>query len=122
LAWANNFITDLPKSQGDIGSHWIINQGFNATFSAQGQAIYNSLKSKTQFVSYDFAGHVSPPKAQRPTLSMATRLDSEVRLPRSNQRGNGLASDTNEFSSSPTNVIQVRPYSPWLASLNGHAR
>ena len=43
-----------------VVSHWIINAGFNATFGAQGQAIYDGLKGNTNLFLM-LSGHVSPP-------------------------------------------------------------
>src|SRR6266480_411326 len=40
LAWASGLLQANQNRRAIVVSHWIINAGFNATFSTQGQAIY----------------------------------------------------------------------------------
>ncbi len=49
LAWANNLLKTYPNHRAIVTSHWIVNTGFNATFSAQGKAIYDTLKTNANF-------------------------------------------------------------------------
>ncbi len=49
LAWANNLLKTYPNHRAIVTSHWIVNTGFNATFSGQGKAIYDTLKTNANF-------------------------------------------------------------------------
>jgi len=57
LAWANGLLQTYPNRKAIIVSHWIINA--DATFGAQGQAIYNALKGNPNLYLM-LCGHINP--------------------------------------------------------------
>ena len=113
LAWANNLLQINQNRRAIVVSHWIINSGFNATFSTQGQAIYNVLKSNTNLFLM-LCGHVSPPEGQR-TDTFNSRTVWTVMSDYQSRTGGGNGwLRLYEFSPS-NNVIHVKTYSPWLS-------
>ncbi len=63
LDWADALLKAYPNRRAIITSHWIINTGNPATFSAQGQDIYDALKNNPNLFLM-LCGHV-PGEGQR---------------------------------------------------------
>lgn len=57
LRWADSLLKAYPTHRGIVSSHWIINS--NATWGAQGQAIYNRLKNNSN-LDFMLCGHINP--------------------------------------------------------------
>jgi cysteine-rich repeat protein len=57
LSWANALLQSYPERRAIVVSHWIVNTGNPATFGAQGQAIYDALKSNPNLFMM-LSGHV----------------------------------------------------------------
>lgn len=57
LNWADSLLKKYPNRRGIVSSHWILNA--NATFGAQGQAIYNKLKNNSN-LDFMLCGHINP--------------------------------------------------------------
>lgn len=58
LDWADSVLKAYPNRRGIITSHWIVNTGNPATFSAQGQNIYDDLKDNPNLFLM-LCGHVA---------------------------------------------------------------
>ncbi len=57
LRWADSLLKAYPTHRGIVNSHWIINS--DASFGAQGQAIYNRLKNNAN-LHFMLCGHINP--------------------------------------------------------------
>ena len=57
LDWADSLLAAYPNRRGIVNSHWIINA--DASFGAQGQAIYNRLKARPN-LDFMLCGHINP--------------------------------------------------------------
>lgn len=58
LDWADAVMKAFPNRRAIVTSHWIVNTGNPATFSTQGQAIYDNLKDNPNFFLM-LCGHVA---------------------------------------------------------------
>src|SRR5436190_8067824 len=112
LAWANSLLQANQNRRAIVVSHWIINDGFNATFSTQGQAIYNMLKSNPNLFLM-LCGHVSPPEGQRTDTFNGHTVWTLLSDYQSRTGGGNGWLRLYEFSPS-NDVIHVKTYSPWL--------
>ena len=63
LDWADALLKAYPNRRAIVTSHWIINTGNPASFSAQGQDIYDALKNNPNLFLM-LCGHV-PGEGQR---------------------------------------------------------
>jgi hypothetical protein len=111
-AWANGVLQAHAARRAIVVSHHIVNSGFNATFSAQGQAMYDALKANTNLFLM-LSGHVSPPEGQRTNVFDGRTVWAVM----SDYQGRANGGDgwlrLYEFSPS-NNVIRAQTYSPWL--------
>jgi hypothetical protein len=112
LAWANSVLTTNQSRRAIVVSHWIINDGFDATFSAQGQAIYDGLKGNTNLFLM-LCGHVSPPEGQRTNVFQGRTVWTLMSDYQGRTGGGNGWLRLYEFSPA-NNVIHARTYSPWL--------
>src|SRR5690606_13235397 len=71
LAWANNLLASNPTRRGIIVSHYIVNSGNPGSFSTQGQAIYNALRSNPNLFMM-LSGHVSEEGRRSDTFNGST--------------------------------------------------
>ncbi|MBK8784602.1 MAG: tandem-95 repeat protein [Anaerolineales bacterium] len=113
LNWADNLLQTYSTRRAIIVTHWLINGGNNATYSAQGQAIYNALKDNPNLFLM-LGGHVpSPAEGQRSdTFNGNTVYSLMSDYQGRTAGGNGWL---RIITISPTNNnIQVKTYSPWL--------
>jgi len=112
LAWADNLLQTYSTRRAVIVTHWLINAGFNASFSAQGQAIYDTLKDNPNLFLM-LGGHVSPPEGQRSDTFNGNTVYSLM----SDYQGRAAGGNgwLRIITISPSNNnIQIRTYSPWL--------
>ena len=112
LAWMEGLLQTYSSRRAIIVSHWIINAGSNASFSAQGQAIYNAVRDNPN-VFLMLSGHVSPPEGQRTDTFQGNTIYSLM----SDYQGrtNGGNGWLRVMTFSPANnTVQVQTYSPWL--------
>ncbi len=63
LDWADSVLKAYPQRRAIVTTHWTVNTGNPATFSTQGQAIYDKLKTNPNFFMM-LGGHV-PGEGQR---------------------------------------------------------
>ena len=119
LAWANSLLQANQNRRAIVVSHWIINDGFNATFGAQGQAIYNVLKSNPNLFLM-LCGHVSPPEGQRTDTFNGHTVWTLLSDYQSRTGGGNGWLRLYEFSPS-NSVIHVKTYSPWLGQFETDA-
>ena len=73
LAWANNLLQTHSTRRGIVVSHYLINDGLNASWSNQGLATYNALKGNPNLFLM-LAGHFTPPEGQR--TDVITEIES----------------------------------------------
>jgi len=111
LAWADNLLKTYPNRRAIVTSHWIVNTGFNATFSPQGQQIYQTLKGNPNFFLM-VCGHVGG-EGQRSDVYEGRTVYSILTDYQS--RTNGGNGWMRYYTFSPShNVIRAFTYSPWL--------
>ncbi len=111
LAWADNLLKTYPNHRAIVTSHWIVNTGFDATFSAQGQAIYNALRTNANFFLM-LCGHIAG-EGQRSDEFQGRTVHSL--LSDYQARDNGGDGWLRYYTFSPSNnVIRAYTYSPWL--------
>jgi hypothetical protein len=112
LAWANAVLQTNQNRRAIVVSHYLLNSGFNARFSAQGQSVYNALRGNTNLFLM-LCGHMTPPEGQRTsTFNGRTVWTVMSDYQDSGNGGNGWLR-LYEFSPAQ-NVIHVKTYSPWL--------
>ncbi|MCC6271144.1 MAG: putative Ig domain-containing protein, partial [Microbacteriaceae bacterium] len=113
LAWADNLLQTYSTRRAIVVTHWLINGGNNATYSTQGQAIYNALKDNPNLFLM-LGGHVpSPAEGQRSDTFNGNTVYSLMSDYQG--RANGGNGWLRIITISPTNNnIQVKTYSPWL--------
>jgi hypothetical protein len=112
IAWANNLLQTYPNRRAIVTSHWIVNTGFNATFSAQGQAIYNTLRTNANLFLM-LCGHI-PGEGQRSDVYAGQTVYSIL----SDFQGDTNGGDgwLRYYTFSPSNdVVHAFTYSPWLS-------
>ncbi len=108
--WADSLLKAYPTRKGIVSSHWIINA--NASFSAQGQIIYDQLKDNPN-LSLMLCGHVT--EEARRTDPVAGGNVVHTMLSDYQARTNGGNGWTRILEFSPNdNAIYVKTYSPTL--------
>lgn len=112
LQWADGLLKAYANRRAIVVSHWIINAGFQASFSAQGQAIYNALKANENLFLM-LCGHVAPPEGQRTDVYNGNTVYTLMSDYQSRTNGGNGWLRILEFSPS-NNVIRVKTYSPTL--------
>ncbi|MEI6197956.1 MAG: hypothetical protein WCS42_26880, partial [Verrucomicrobiota bacterium] len=111
LAWADNLLKTYPHHRAIVTSHWIVNTGFNATFSPQGLSIYDTLKTNANFFMM-VCGHIGG-EGQRTDVFQGNTVYSILTDYQS--RTNGGDGWMRYYTFSPkNNVIRAFTYSPWL--------
>ena len=111
LAWASNLLKLYPTRRAIVTSHWIVNTGFNTTFSAQGQAIYNTLRTNANLFLM-LCGHV-PGEGQRSDVYGGQTVYSILSDYQSESNGGNGWLRYYTFSPS-NNLVRAFTYSPWL--------
>jgi Bacterial Ig domain/Calcineurin-like phosphoesterase/Concanavalin A-like lectin/glucanases superfamily/Purple acid Phosphatase, N-terminal domain len=117
LDWADALLKAYPNRRAIITSHWIINTGSTATsgtpatFSAQGQAIYNALKNNSNLFLM-LCGHVDGEGMRTDTFNGHTVYSV---LQDYQERANGGNGFLRIYTFSPANnTITLESYSPVL--------
>lgn len=111
LQWADSLLKQYPNHRAIITSHWIVNTGFNATFSAQGLAIYNTLKNNPNFFLM-LCGHIAGEGQRNDTFEGHTVYSILTDYQGRSNGGNGWQ---RYYTFSPSNnVIRAFTYSPVL--------
>ena len=112
LAWANGLLQTYSSRRGIVVSHYLINDGLNASWSNQGLATYNALKGNPNLFLM-LAGHLTPPEGQRTDTSNGNTI--YTLLSDYQEQGNGGNGYLRVMKFSPTNnLISVSTYSPWV--------
>lgn len=111
LDWADALLKAYPNRRAIITSHWIINTGNPATFSTQGQAIYDSLKNNSNLFLL-LCGHVNGEGFRSDTYQGRTVYSILSDYQESKNGGNGFL---RKLTFKPgQNKISVESYSPTL--------
>jgi hypothetical protein len=112
LAWANGLLQTNSSRRAIVVSHYLINSGFNASWSNQGLATYNALKGNPNLFLM-LCGHFNPPEGQRADVYNGNRVYTFL----SDYQETGFGGDgwLRILTFSPTNnQIQVQTYSPYI--------
>jgi len=111
LSWVNSVLQSHSNRRAMVVSHYIINSGSSASFSAQGQAIYDALKGNPNLFLM-LSGHVSGEGQRQDTFNGRTVTTIEADYQGRTNGGNGWLRIM-EFSPA-NNQIRVFTYSPYL--------
>lgn len=113
LRWADSLLKAYPNHRGIISSHWIINA--DASWGAQGQAIYNRVKTNPNLFLM-LCGHINPGGEARRTDTYngntVTTLLSDYQDLTSGGNGWLRIMEFNPYNYS--NTVSVKTYSPTL--------
>ena len=111
LEWADAVLKAHPHRRAIVTSHWIVNTGFPATFSTQGRAIYDHLKSNPNLFLM-LCGHVAG-EGRRTDVFEGRAVHSVLQDYQG--RVNGGDGWLRTFTFSPArNTVTARTYSPSL--------
>lgn len=111
LAWADQLLTTHADRRAIVATHYVMDIGHGAPFSAQSQAIYDALKGHPNFFLM-LGGHMWGEGRRQDTFNGNTVHSLLADYQGSANGGNGYLRML-EFSPA-NNVIRVRTYSPWL--------
>jgi hypothetical protein len=113
LDWADALLKTYPNRRAIVTSHWVVNTGNPASFSTQGQNIYNELKDNPNLFLM-LCGHVTGEGRRSDTDASTGRTVHSV-LQDYQDVSNGGNGFLRIFSFSPANnQISVESYSPTL--------
>jgi hypothetical protein len=111
LAWANNLLQTYSTRRGIVVSHYLINDGLNASWSNQGLATYDALNGNPNLFLM-LAGHFTPPEGQRTDTLNGNTINTL--LSDYQEQGNGGDGYLRIMKFSPANnLISVSSYSPY---------
>ncbi len=111
LDWADALLKVYPNRRAIITSHWIINTGNPASFSTQGQAIYDTLKNNPNLFLM-LCGHVNGEGFRSDTYQGRTVYSILSDYQEIKNGGNGFL---RKLTFRPSlNQIHVESYSPTL--------
>ena len=111
LDWADALLKAYPNRRAIVTSHWVVNTGNPATFSAQGQAIYNNLKDNPNLFLM-LCGHVNGEGRRSDAFQGRTVHSLLQDYQDITNGGNGFL---RIYTFSPANnTINVESYSPTL--------
>jgi hypothetical protein len=126
LAWADSVLQTYSNRRAIVVTHHLINGGgsiaggTNATWSTQGQAIYNALKDNPN-VFLMLGGHVpSPAEGQRKDTFNGHTIYSLMSDYQGRTNGGNGFLRIMEFSPA-NNQIRIQTYSPWLQQFESDA-
>ena len=111
LDWADALLKAYPTRRAIITSHWIVNTGNPATFSTQGQNIYDDLKDNPNLFLM-LCGHVHGEGRRSDVYQGRTVYSILSDYQETKNGGNGFLRALT-FKPS-TNTIRVESYSPWV--------
>jgi hypothetical protein len=111
LDWAEGLVQTYSNRKVIVMTHWAINE--NTTFSTQGQAIYNRLRSYPNF-SFFFGGHVhtSDGEARRTDIFNGNRVHTMLSDYQGRAGGGNGILRVLEFDPA-INMVSVKTYSPF---------
>jgi hypothetical protein len=109
--WADSLLTAYPNRRAVVVSHYLLDPGPPATFSPQGQAIYDGLKSHTNLILM-ICGHYVNEARRADTYNGHTIYTVMANYQNLAYGGSGWLRYM-EFSPAH-NQIRMRTYSPWL--------
>ncbi len=111
LAWADNLMKTYPNHRVIVTSHYIVGTGFDASFGAQGQAMYKAFKTNANLFLM-VCGHIGGEGQRSDTFQGHTVYSI---LTDYQSRTNGGDGWMRYYTFSPSNnVIRAFTYSPWL--------
>jgi hypothetical protein len=111
MVWANNLLRTYPERRAIVTSHWIVNTGSNATFSAQGGAIHEALRTNANFFLM-LCGHISGEGQRADVFNGHTVYSILTDYQSLTNGGDGWL---RYYTFSPSNdCIRAYTYSPWL--------
>jgi len=120
LAWADSLLQTYNNRRAIVVTHYMINGGNNASFSGQGQAIYNTLKDNPNLFLL-LGGHVPSPAEGRRQDTFNGKVVNSL-MSDYQGRTNGGNGWLRIMTFSPANnTIQVQTYSPWLSQFETDA-
>lgn len=111
LAWADDLLKSHPNHCGIITTHWTVNTGNPASFSPQGSAIYEALKSNPNLVLMH-GGHIAG-EGRRSDTYQGRTVHSLLADYQSRENGGNGWLRIMTFRPSQ-NRIEVQTYSPTL--------
>ena len=114
LDWADALMKAYPNRRAIVTSHYILNAGDPATFSPQGQNIYNELKDNPNFFLM-LCGHIHGEGRRTDTFQSRNVHSILQDYQEGDNGGNGFLR-TLKFSPA-TNLITAEMYSPTLDRL-----
>jgi hypothetical protein len=118
LTWADGLLTTYSNRRAIIATHNLVGSGNPASFSAQGQAIYNALRVHSN-VFLMLGGHVTE-EGRRVDTYNGNRVYSLLSDYQARANGGNGWLRIYEFSPA-NNVIRVRTFSPWLNQFEADA-
>src|ERR1700719_2243383 len=112
ITWADSILQQFPNRRAIVVTHYLCDDGFQANFSTQGQAIYNGLKGNPNLFLM-LGGHYTPPEGWRQDTFNGNRIVSlHSDYQEDTNGGNGWF---RIMTFSPANnSIHVQTYSPTL--------
>jgi hypothetical protein len=111
LAWADGVLAANPSRLGIVVSHSILNTGNPATWTSQGQPIYDDLKDRPNLVLMA-CGHMHG-EGRRTDVYESRRVTSLLSDYQGYANGGSGYLRIMEFAPA-ANQVRVRTYSPWL--------
>ena len=114
LDWANGILASRPNHRAIVVTHYAGSDRTPSSFSAQGSALYNGLKAKTNFFMM-LGGHVAGNGGEGSRTD--TYLGRTIRTFISDYQGwmNGGNGYMRLMYFSPSNsTVTIKTYSPWL--------
>lgn len=111
LDWADALLKAYPTRRAIITSHWIVNTGNPATFSTQGQNIYDDLKDNPNLFLM-LCGHVHG-EGRRSDVYQGRTVHSILSDYQETKNGGNGFLRALTFKPS-TNTIHVESHSPWV--------
>lgn len=111
LAWADDVIASHPDHRAIAVTHWMVNTGYPASFSNQGQQIYNKLRHNPNLFLLH-GGHIAGEGRRTDTYAGRTVYSLLADYQSRTNGGNGWLRIM-EFRPAE-NVIEVTTYSPYL--------
>jgi len=113
-AWANNVLQTNGNRRAIVVSHYLIDEGFNTSFSPQGAATYDALKGNTNLFLM-LCGHVHTNMGEGQRTNSFNGHTVWTVLSDYQARTNGGNGLMRLYGFSPgNNVIRVKTYSPWV--------
>ena len=98
ITWADSILQSFPSRRAIVVTHYLNDNGFQASFSTQGQAIYNGLKGDPNLFLM-LGGHYTPPEGWRQDTFNGNRVVS-------------IHSDYQELANGGNGWFRIMTFSP----------